>query len=395
MKMRNKLFKVISLMLIVTMLIPTDLLFAKNKTFKTHILEHYIDGYVYSEDASNLKVGDTNTYRFKIDGYGQGYNPKNKAKMLMTFRAEDTDAYSITLRDNKNKVIASNNSCKKTWTKKFTMSEKATYKVEVKALKESVFTLDIALGNGESYVIKKYGKEKDFTMFNMGYAYRNEGSYITAPVSGGRWIQMIDHTVYYSFDDSYKISEGKKKDASYTQFKTLSKSKKYKITKDSPSEAKDDPTIFFDGAYMFYLKDQYLFKYYLQDLQGEYCDNMCDEIYDYDAWIGAYDDKLYLTINCVNKSDKTLKEVVYNLVVYDGEDLSVKEKCKLSIPIVVFSGQLREKTVDVTKKLEKYPLNFWGLYIESIKFVYTDGSSKVYDSDDLDDHYLNFAKHLI
>lgn len=232
----------------------------------------------------------------------------------------------------------------------------------------------------------------------MGPVYRKEGSYVTAPVSGGRWIKMIDHTVDYSWDDWVKIMEGKKKDASYTQFKTLSKSRKYKITKNSPSETEDSLAFPF-GAYIFYLKDKYLYRYYLQDLHGKYCKNMCDEIYDYDGRIG-YDDKLYLTINCANKSDKTLKEIVYNLVAYGDEDsdgnASVKEKYKLSIPIVVFSGQLREKTVDVTKKLEKYlSLSLSDPGIESIKFVYTDGSSKVYDSDDLDRHSLSFARPLI
>lgn len=332
MRVKNKLFKVISLMLIATMLIPADLAFAKNKTFKTFVIDEDKETNFYKA-TSNLKVGDTNTYRFKINGNSR----KGKSKMLMTFQSADADAYSITLRDNKNKVIASNNSCNKIWTKKFTMSEKVTYKVEVKALKESAFTLDIVIGYKESYTITNYGKKKEFTIFDMGQVGRIEGSYITAPVSGGKWIQM-HHTNYVGHE----------------KFETVGKSRKYKITKNSPK----------DRECIYYLKDGYLYEYGLEDVQFD-DDRICDEIYFYIGYSPEID------FYYVNPSDKTIKKIV----IY-GED-SDEKNCKISIPMVMFSGKLGQSTT--SKEIT---------IVKSVKIVYTDDSSKVYD--DLD-YELEFS----
>lgn len=331
-------------------MIPTNLAYAENKTFKTVDLQRVIGG-VYHEESSNLKAGDTYTYKFKVAD-------KGKSKMLISFQAEDAGAYSVNILDSKNKKIVFNNKCKKTWIKKFSIPNSGIYKIEVKALKDSAFAVDLSYVSEVSYVTKKYGKERTFIHYNMGVIYDKEGLCIEPIVSGGRWIEMIDHTVNYSLDDAYKLFIGEMKDASYTQFKTVSKAKKYKIPKKSPS-------------CIYYLKDNSLYEYEIETTQSKYHTAMCDEIYNYYLRQYSFDETIWLTIEYVNSSEKTLKKIIFNI-----DDNG--ENKKINIPVAVFSNKFGETYINISKKLGDVD----SIYINSIKFVYMDDSSKVYDIDD-------------
>lgn len=348
MKFSIKPLRIISMLLIVVMLIPTNLVYAKTKNSNVEDLDRcYADG-MY-KDSSNLKVGKTKTYRFKTSG---------KSQILILFQAEDESAYSINVYNSKGKKVASNKKCKKTWRKVITIPS-GIHKIEIKALKESAYTLNVKYNWGNSFRTKPNGKERGFDEYDMGSVCSLDGTLIKPIVSGGKWVILEPHEYKkkeVSTLDGLPIPDWCYQDT-YYKIKTISKSKIYKVDENSPK-----------GEYIYYLKDNCLYKYYLED--SSYYDPICDEIYDYD--FKSYNDDVdaSLIIRYINNSDKTIKKIILNMS--DSKETYENGLIqKISIPIVVFSKNYGETYVHIDNK-------DYG-YINSIQFVYLDNTTKIYD----------------
>lgn len=350
MKFPIKSLRIISMLLIVIMLIPSNLVYSKTKNSNVEDLDRLFADGMY-KDSSNLKVGKTNIYRFKI---------RNKSQILILFQAEDESAYSINVYNSKGKKVASNKKCKKTWRKVIAIPS-GTHKIEIKALKESAYTLNVKYKGAFSFRTKPNGKEKGFIEYDMGEICGLDGTLIKPIVSGGKWVVLEPHTYKRKEKSTLAGLPDFYYDDTYYKIKTISKSKIYKVDENSPK-----------GNYIYYLKDNCLYKYFLEST--DMYNKLCDEIYNHELSRGSGDrsKNVYLSIDCINRSEKTLKKIIFDYADSEEEYENGLTK-KISIPIVVFGNKNCHKYVDVTNKVQSE-----GIYVNSIKFVYMDNTTKVY-----------------